>query len=190
MKTSPIDAALCSIADHPLRDIIGVDVKQHIDAAWDLFERTKLRQAGPVCFRLRRLDGGEVWTDIQAAPRQFGLGRTWPARKWQSLQIAGPIANDISGLQSAWQGSSLRLSPHREHTPHKVRRRLNDLKRNLWYRNLSMNGRSHCRKPSWTVADFYRSRSSYAKNCVQGESPQERIALVDALETISVLQRA
>jgi PAS domain S-box-containing protein len=38
------------------------------DAARNLFETTTLPHADPIGFRLRRRDGTEVWTSIQAAP--------------------------------------------------------------------------------------------------------------------------
>jgi PAS domain S-box-containing protein len=44
------------------------------DAARDLFETTNLPHSVPLRFRLRRLDGTEVWADIQAVPLQKPTG--------------------------------------------------------------------------------------------------------------------
>ena len=45
---------------------------EDMDAARKLFETNGL--ADPLRFRLRRLDGTEIWTDIQAAPVQTAKG--------------------------------------------------------------------------------------------------------------------
>ena len=48
-----------------------------IDAARELFEAAKLPHVDPVRFRLRRQDGTEVWTDIQAAHLEARGGRIY-----------------------------------------------------------------------------------------------------------------
>jgi len=45
-----------------------------MDAARKLFETNVLLHADPLRFRLRRLDGTEIWADIQAAPVQTAKG--------------------------------------------------------------------------------------------------------------------
>jgi PAS domain S-box-containing protein len=46
-------------------------------AARELFDTNKLPHAEPVCFRLRCVDGTEVWTNIQAAHLQRPGGETY-----------------------------------------------------------------------------------------------------------------
>lgn len=50
---------------------------EDMEAARDLFEAAKLPHADPVRFRVRRLDGSEVWTDIQAAHLEASDGRIY-----------------------------------------------------------------------------------------------------------------
>ena len=45
-----------------------------VDAARNLFEVTESPYADPLRFRLRRLDGTEVWTTIQVSPVKSGGG--------------------------------------------------------------------------------------------------------------------
>jgi PAS domain S-box-containing protein len=47
---------------------------EDMDAARKLFETNGLPHADPFRFRLRRLNGTEIWTDIQAAPVQTAKG--------------------------------------------------------------------------------------------------------------------
>jgi PAS domain S-box-containing protein len=50
--------------------------REDMRAAWDLFVTAKLPHADP-SFRLRRLDGSVVWTEIQASHLQTPGGRTY-----------------------------------------------------------------------------------------------------------------
>ena len=45
-----------------------------MDEARKLFEANKLPHATPFRFRLRRVDGSEVWTDIQGSAMQTAQG--------------------------------------------------------------------------------------------------------------------
>ena len=45
---------------------------EDMDGARELFEATKISHARSLRFRLRRLDGAEVWTNIQSVPLKTG----------------------------------------------------------------------------------------------------------------------
>jgi len=47
---------------------------EDMDAARKLFETNVLMHADPLRFRLRRVDGTEIWTDIHAAPVESAKG--------------------------------------------------------------------------------------------------------------------
>ena len=47
---------------------------EDVGTARNLFETTKIRHADSLRFRFRRLDGAEVWTDIQTVPLRAGGG--------------------------------------------------------------------------------------------------------------------
>ena len=68
-------------------DLVGVNLEKvaemscfdfvfpgDMEAARELFMATKSQNQEPIRFRLRRLDGTEVWTDIQSTPMKAETG--------------------------------------------------------------------------------------------------------------------
>lgn len=50
---------------------------EDMDAALNLLEVSEVSHLVPLRFRLRRLDGAEVWTNLQAAPLRGETGRIY-----------------------------------------------------------------------------------------------------------------
>ena len=62
--------------------------REDVRAAWDLFVTDKLPHADPLRFRLRRLDGSAVWTEIQTSHLQTPGGRTYAVAATVTKAIA------------------------------------------------------------------------------------------------------
>ena len=81
----------CALVGISHTEVVGMSwfdfvFTEDMDAALELFEASKLPHANPLRFRVRRLDGTQVWTDIQAG--------TLPA--WgQAREVLGVVATVI-----------------------------------------------------------------------------------------------
>jgi PAS domain S-box-containing protein len=63
---------------------------EDMDAARKLFDTNSLPRANAVRFRLRRLDGTEIWTDIQASPMRLPQGEIYAITATVTAAKDGP----------------------------------------------------------------------------------------------------